>query len=56
MSFAIYLIGFIIVIAGVALGAHYLHVPGHWIAVAVLILTGMGVASGVARTRHKDPS
>jgi len=56
MSFALYFLGFIIMVAGVALGAHYLHVPAHWIGVVVLILTGIGVATGVARTRHRDPS
>jgi putative Mn2+ efflux pump MntP len=56
MSFGIYIIGFIIMVIGVALGAFYLHVPAHWIAVTVLIMIGLGVASGVSNTRHKDPS
>jgi len=56
MSFALYVIGFLIVIAGVALGAYYMHVPAHWIAVVVLVLAGMGVATGVSHTRHRDPS
>jgi len=56
MSFALYLLGYIILLTGVALGAHYMHVPSHWIAVVVLILLGIGVATGVANTRHRDPS
>jgi hypothetical protein len=44
MSFALYILGYLIVISGVALGAHYMHIPAHWIAVLVLILVGMGVA------------
>jgi len=56
MSFALYVVGFVIFIVGVALGAHYLHVPTHWIAVMVLVLAGMGVARGVSHTRQKDPS
>jgi hypothetical protein len=56
MSFVLYILGFLILIGGVALGAHYLHVPAHWITVVVLILAGMGVATGVSRTRHRDPS
>jgi hypothetical protein len=56
MSFALYVLGFIIMVVGVALGAFYLHVPAHWIAVVVLIMTGIGVATGVSSTRHKDPS
>ena len=56
MSFALYVIGFIIMVIGVGLGAFYLHVPPHWIAVTVLIMIGLGVATGVSSTRHKDPS
>ncbi|HEV3329996.1 MAG TPA: hypothetical protein VG096_03375 [Bryobacteraceae bacterium] len=55
MSFALYVLGFLIVIVGVALGAHYMHVPAHWIAVVVIILAGIGVATGVSHTRYRDP-
>jgi len=56
MSFALYIFGYIIIVIGVALGAHYMRVPPHWIGVVVLIMLGIGVASGVSHTRHKDPS
>jgi predicted signal transduction protein with EAL and GGDEF domain len=56
MSFALYIIGYLILIAGLALGAFYLHVAAHWIAVGVLVLIGIGIATGVARTRQKDPA
>lgn len=56
MSFALYVVGYLILIAGLALGAYYLHVAAHWIAVGVLVLIGIGIASGVARTRQKDPA
>ncbi len=56
MSYALYILGFVIVAFGLALGAHYLHVPPHWIAVGVLVVIGMAVAGGVAKTRHRDPS
>ena len=56
MSFALYVVGYLILIAGLALGAYYLHVPAHWIAVGVLVLIGIGIATGVARTRQKDPA
>ncbi len=56
MSFGLYILGYVILIAGLALGAYYMHVPSHWVAVGVLILVGIGVASGVAKTRQKDPS
>lgn len=56
MSFALYVVGYLIFIAGVALGAYYLRVPAHWIVVGVLVLIGIGIATGVARTRQKDPA
>ena len=56
MSFAIYLVGYFVLIAGLALGAHMMHIAPRWIGVGVLILAGMGILSGVARTRQRDPS
>jgi 1,4-dihydroxy-2-naphthoate octaprenyltransferase len=56
MSFALYVVGYVILIAGLALGAYYLHLPAQWMVVGVLILIGIGIASGVAKTRQKDPS
>jgi hypothetical protein len=56
MSFALYLIGYIVLIVGLALGAHMVHVPLRWIGVGALILAGLGIVSGVARARQRDPS
>jgi hypothetical protein len=56
MSFGIYVAGYAIMIVGLALGAYYLHVAPHWIAVGAVVLIGVGVLSGVAKTRQKDPS
>jgi len=56
MSFAIYLAGYVLLIIGLALGAHMMHLAPRWIGVGVLILAGMGILSGVARTRQRDPS
>ena len=55
MSFALYLIGMIVVIFGLAYGAVLLHVPTQWIVVGVVVLLGLGILTGVARTRQKDP-
>ncbi len=55
MSFALYLIGMIIVICGLAYGAFMLHVAPQWIGVGVIVLLGLGILTGVARTRQKDP-
>ena len=56
MSFGIYIVGYIILIIGLALGAHLLQVPQKWIGVGVLCLVGMAIIHGVTATRHKDPA
>jgi hypothetical protein len=56
MSFGLYLTGFIVLIIGLALGAHLLHVPPRWIGVGVVVFTGLGILSAVATTRRRDPS
>ena len=55
MSFGIFLVGYIILTIGVAIGAHLLHVPQKWIGVGVLCLIGIAIIHGVTATRHKDP-
>jgi uncharacterized membrane protein len=56
MSFALYAIGFAVMIGGLIYGAHLLHMPAHWIVAGTLVLLGLGVLSGVKATRQKDPS
>jgi len=55
MSFGIYLVGYIILIAGLAIGANILNVPLQWIGVAILCLVGIAIVHGVTATRQKDP-
>jgi hypothetical protein len=55
MSFGIYIAGYVILIIGLALGAHLLHTPPQWIGVGVLCLIGIAIIHGVTTTRHKDP-
>lgn len=55
MSFTIYILGYIILVAGLAWAAHLLHVPTKWIWVGITILAGLGITLGVTSTRHKDP-
>ena len=54
MSFGIYLVGYIILIAGLAIGANILNVPIQWIGVGVLCLIGVAIVHGVTATRQKD--
>jgi len=55
-SFASYLIGFIILIVGLALAAYLLNIPGMWIGVGVIVLIGIGVLSATSRTKMRDPT
>ncbi len=55
MSFGIYFLGFLIVIGGVAWGLSKAGLPEVWIAIVSMILFGLGLLSGVTRTRAKDP-
>jgi hypothetical protein len=56
MSFALYAIGFAILIGGLIYGAHLVHMPSHWIAVGAIVLLGLGILTGVKATRQKDPA
>jgi hypothetical protein len=56
MSFGLYTLGFIIMLAGLIWGAHLMHIPSHWIGVGAIVLVGIGILTGVKNTRQKDPS
>jgi len=56
MSFTLYVIGFIVLIAGLAWGANLMHVEPRWIGVGVVVLIGLGIVLGVTSTRQRDPS
>jgi hypothetical protein len=53
-SFGIYIIGYIIVLIGLALAANLVGVPPVWIGIGLLVLAGIGILSGVSRTRQRD--
>jgi hypothetical protein len=55
MSFAIYLVGFVILLVGVVWGMSTAGIPTIWIAIAALVLLGIGIITGVSQTRTKDP-
>lgn len=54
-SFSTYLIGFIILIVGLAIAASLLNVPTMWIVVGAIILVGIGILMATSRTKMKDP-
>jgi hypothetical protein len=47
-------IGFVILIVGLALAANMLGVPTVWIGIGAIVLIGIAVLSGVAKTRQRD--
>jgi prepilin signal peptidase PulO-like enzyme (type II secretory pathway) len=51
-----YILGFVIVVIGLAYGAHLAHVPQQWIGVGVIVLVGLGILKAVTHTRQKDPN
>ena len=54
-SFSTYLIGFIVLIIGLAVAAFLVGVPQMWIGVGVIVLIGIGILTGTSRTKTKDP-
>jgi hypothetical protein len=55
MSFGLYMLGFIVFLAGVAWAAVVAGVPQLYIIIGAVILLGIGILSAVKRTRPKDP-
>jgi hypothetical protein len=50
---ALYIIGFVIFIAGVAWALITAGVPSTWVAIAAVILLGIGLFTGAARMRSR---
>jgi hypothetical protein len=50
------LIGFIVLIVGLAFAAYLLNVPTTWITVGVIVLVGIGIISATSRTKMRDPT
>ena len=56
MSFLIYLVGFAILIGGVGWPLVAAGVATLYVLITSVILLGIGILTGVSRTRGKDPS
>ena len=54
-SFALYLIGMIVVIGGLAYIAVLMPAPSQWISAGVVVLLGLGIVGAVTHTRRRDP-
>lgn len=55
-SLGVYLIGFMILTGGVAMAMHLMGVPAAWIGAVGIVLLGLGVLTGVTKTRQRDDS
>ena len=55
MNFALYMIGVLVVVLGLAYGASRLGVSTTWIAIGCIVITGLGIMAAVSKTRQKDP-
>jgi hypothetical protein len=55
MSFALYMIGLAVLMAGVAWGLVTAGISTTYVAIACLVMAGIGIMTAVSRTRVKDP-
>jgi hypothetical protein len=55
-SLAIWIVGFIVLIGGLAYGASLAGMSPQWIGVGAVVLAGIGIVMGVSKTRTKDVS
>ena len=55
MSLLLYIVGFIVFIAGIAWLATVMGVSQTYIMIGAIILLGIGIVTGVSRNRQKDP-
>jgi len=54
-SFSTYLIGFIVLVIGLAIAAFLLNVPPLWITVGAIVAIGAAIMMATTRTKPKDP-
>jgi hypothetical protein len=55
MSFALYMLGLVILLGAIAWGLVVAGIAVTYIAIACLVVAGIGIMTAVSRTRAKDP-
>ncbi|MBL8278780.1 MAG: hypothetical protein JNL93_18945 [Pelomonas sp.] len=55
MSFALYLVGLAVLLGGIAWALITAGIAATYVAIACLIVAGVGIMMAVSRTRAKDP-
>ncbi len=53
-SFAWYLIGFIVLVVGLAWAAILLNVPTLWVGIGVVVMLGLGIMKATRREKSRD--
>lgn len=56
MSFALYMVGLVLLVGGVAWGLVTAGLSAVYVGITCLIVLGLGIMMAVSRTRTKDPS
>ena len=56
VNMVVYLIGTLILVAGLAYGASRAGVSQVWIIAGALVIIGLGLMGGIVKTRQKDPA
>jgi len=56
MSFALYMLGVILLVGGIAWALITAGLAALYVAIACVIVLGIGIMMAVSRTRAKDPS
>jgi hypothetical protein len=51
----LYLIGFVVAVAGLAWAAHLAGMPSQWIGASVVVLLGIGIAAAAKRFGSRAP-
>jgi hypothetical protein len=55
-NFIVYLIGTLLVVAGLAYAAQRMGIGTVWIVAGSLVIVGIGLMGGIVKTRQKDPA
>jgi len=55
-NFIVYLIGTLLVVAGLAYAATRVGISSPWIIAGALVVIGIGLMGGIVKTRQKDPA
>jgi hypothetical protein len=55
-NFLVYIVGTLLVVAGLAYGASRAGISEVWIIAGALVIIGIGLMGGIVKTRQKDPA